>query len=106
MFARVENECRILTRHLAVLETIASNEPIGLVTLANRTRYPLSKVRYSVRVLEADGLVTANSCGIETTTAAAEWFSKHDTQIDAICDQLSNFRIKQAEYPTIVINGD
>lgn len=67
MFERVENELAILERHLQVLDAVADHEPVGLVTLTNRLSYPQHKVRYSLRVLEADDLVESTAAGAVTT---------------------------------------
>ena len=67
MFTRLENEVAILERHLRVLDAVRTDAPIEVTTLSSRLPDPANKVRYSVRVLEAENLVTSTNQGIAAT---------------------------------------
>jgi predicted transcriptional regulator len=54
---RLSNQVEKESRDLAILEAVIGNGPIGIVRLAEETGIPEHKVRYSLRMLENDGLV-------------------------------------------------
>ena len=63
----IETELDILKRHIDVLKTLQKNQPIGIIKLSEITNYPQHMVRYSLRILEQDGLVEPSSQGAVTT---------------------------------------
>jgi predicted transcriptional regulator len=63
----VSAELEMLRRHLIVLKHVVESEPIGILKLAEETKIPSHKVRYSLRVLEQEGLIAASAPGAVTT---------------------------------------
>jgi len=63
----IETEMEILKRHLKVLKTLKENQPMGIIKLSEQTKYPQHMVRYSLRILEQDGLIEPSSQGAVTT---------------------------------------
>jgi predicted transcriptional regulator len=64
---RLNSELELLRRHLAMLKMIKLNEPVGIIKLAELTKNPQHKVRYSLRVLEQEGLIKPTIAGAVTT---------------------------------------
>jgi predicted transcriptional regulator len=50
-------------RDLSILETVIEHGPIGIVRISEETGIPEHKVRYSLRMLEDDELVTPTPQG-------------------------------------------
>src|SRR4030042_896783 len=65
----IETELDILKRHIMVLETLKKNEPAGIIKLSELTQHPQHMVRYSLRILEQDGLIEPSPQGAITTDA-------------------------------------
>jgi len=65
--SKIESELELLERHVAMLKTIIDNEPIGIIRLSEMLNYPQHKVRYSLRILEQEGLVEPSPEGAMTT---------------------------------------
>lgn len=63
----IENELEILKRHINVLKTLQQNQPMGIIKLSELTNYPQHMVRYSLRILEQDGLIEPSPQGAVTT---------------------------------------
>ena len=63
----IETELEILRRHVNVLKTLQENQPMGIIKLAELTDYPQHMVRYSLRMLEHEGVVEPSSKGAVTT---------------------------------------
>jgi predicted transcriptional regulator len=65
--ATLEGEVSLLERHVAVLEAILRNEPIGIIRLSKLTGLEDYRVRYSLRMLEREGLIKPTPEGAVTT---------------------------------------
>ena len=63
----LETELDILKRHVDVLKTLRENQPMGIIKLSELTGYPQHMVRYSLRILEQDGLIEPYPQGAITT---------------------------------------
>ncbi len=63
----IETELDILKRHVHVLKTLQKNQPMGIIKLSELTGYPQHMVRYSLRILEQDGLIEPSPQGAVTT---------------------------------------
>ena len=65
----VESELDIIKRHVMVLKTLQENEPAGIIKLSELTDHPQHMVRYSLRILEQEGLIEPSPQGAVTTDA-------------------------------------
>lgn len=63
----VESNIDILNRHVAVLKTLQGKQPMGVTELSEITGYPEHKVRYSLQILEQEGLIEPSTQGAVTT---------------------------------------
>jgi len=67
LISKIELELEMLERHLLILKYVIGEEPIGIMKLAEMTGLPKHKVRYSLRVLEHEGLIGPSMHGAVTT---------------------------------------
>jgi len=79
----IETELDILKRHVNVLKTLKENQPMGIIKLSELTNYPQHMVRYSLRILEQDGLIEPSPQGAVTT-------DKVDESMNALKKTLNN----------------
>jgi len=79
---RLEREIDMLGRHLTVLKAVAREEPIGILKLADEVGFPKHKVRYSLRVLEHEGLIEPSSKGAITTKKAKNFIAQFEKLSD------------------------
>ena len=63
----IETELDILKRHVKVLKLLKENEPAGIIKLSELTKHPQHMVRYSLRILEQEGLIEPSPQGAVTT---------------------------------------
>lgn len=63
----IETELDILKRHIQVLKVLKENEPAGIIKLSELTKHPQHMVRYSLRILEQEGLIEPSPQGAVTT---------------------------------------
>jgi predicted transcriptional regulator len=65
-------ELDILKRHVHVLKVLQENEPAGIIKLSELTNHPQHMVRYSLRILEQEGLIEPSPQGAVTTDAVSK----------------------------------
>jgi predicted transcriptional regulator len=81
---KVSGELEMLRRHLIILKQVVENEPIGILKLAEETKIPSHKVRYSLRVLEHEGLIAASAPGAITTERTKPFLDDLDSLIEKL----------------------
>lgn len=81
---KVSGELEMLRRHLIILKQVVENEPIGILKLAEETKIPSHKVRYSLRILEHEGLIAASAPGAITTERTKPFLDDLDSFIEKI----------------------
>ncbi len=60
---KLESEMELVARHVRVLKTVVKNQPIGIIKLSQLLNEPEHKVRYSLRILEQEGLIDPSPGG-------------------------------------------
>ncbi len=63
----IDEEFELLERHISILRTVHGNQPIGLIRLSEMTGIPKHKVRYSLKLLEQEGIIRATQDGAVVT---------------------------------------
>ncbi len=67
----IKKEMKILERTIKLLGFIEKNQPVSINKLSQLSELPEHKVRYSLRMLQKEGLISPTSKGAVTT-------KKHD----------------------------
>lgn len=65
--SKMEVEIELLKRHVSVLQAIIGHQPIGILKLSELLNYPQHKIRYSLRILEQEGLIAPSPNGAVIT---------------------------------------
>jgi predicted transcriptional regulator len=63
LFDQAYTELELIDRHIRVLKIVAERGPIGILKLAEETGMQAHKVRYSLRILEQNGLIKPSPQG-------------------------------------------
>lgn len=93
MIDRLAEEVTRIERHLDILTRVIENEPIGIAKLANQGGYEHHKVRYSLRVLEEDGIIEPSDQGAITTEHTEGFVSELDERLTTLIDRLDAMKI-------------
>ncbi len=81
---RVQHELELLKRHIIVLKKVIDVGPIGILKLSLETGLPEHLVRYSLRVLEQQGLITPSTQGAVATKSSEEAYSQFKSELEKI----------------------
>lgn len=81
---RVQHELELLKRHIAILKKVMDSGPIGIMKLSSETGIPRHLVRYSLRVLEQQGLIAPSTQGAIATKSADEAYAELKSELEKI----------------------
>ena len=73
---RIRKDLDLLRRHVTLLNAVEENQPIGIIRLAKLSGYPQHHVRYTLRILEQEGLVRPSQEGAVITAKANRFREK------------------------------
>jgi predicted transcriptional regulator len=93
--SKIESEIELLERHVTMLKAIMEHEPIGIIRLSEQLNVPQHKVRYSLRILEQEGLIAPSPEGAITTEKLTLFFNdlrniltSMDETVNKLCTSL------------------
>ena len=86
------SDVKVLERHLKVLKAVMENEPIGIIKLSQKTGLPQHAVRYSLRVLEQEGLIEPSRSGAITTEKIHKTLGTIESTLDDLVTTLRDLK--------------
>jgi predicted transcriptional regulator len=89
-----EKELTLLSRHLEVLKTVKEKGPIGIIKLSQMTGQPQHMIRYSLRTLEKDGLITPSPNGAVVTDKIHDTLGTLDSTMDDFTTMVQDLKKK------------
>jgi len=81
IFDSVLEEIELIGRHIDMLKATKEMQPIGIIRLSEVLGIPKHKVRYSLRILEKEGLIIATNEGAMVS-------DKYDKFMNDVAEQL------------------
>lgn len=57
IFKELREDVETTKRHLMIIESLMKEQPAGIIKIAQATGIPEHKIRYSLRILERDGII-------------------------------------------------
>jgi predicted transcriptional regulator len=90
--SKVEAEVKLLQRHVTMLRAIVENQPIGIIRLSEMLNFPQHKVRYSLRILEQEGLIKPSPDGAITTDKLEGFLEYLKSMLDEVADTVQALR--------------
>ena len=57
----------LIERHIRVLKAVIEHQPVGIIKLSHMLNMPEHKIRYSLRLLEQEGIIEASPSGAKIT---------------------------------------
>lgn len=90
---RVRRDLDLLLRHTAVLRAVKENEPIGIKRLSDLLGHAPHQVRYTLRLLEEEGLIEPSPAGAVTTSKVRKFDIKLRTLADDLQRSVEELRL-------------
>ena len=88
------SELELISRHLLMLKAIKSNQPVGIIRLSEITGIPRHKVRYSLRLLEKDGLISATQEGAVVSDEYDDFILRLQSSLESAIAKANEIREK------------
>ncbi|MHB1507335.1 MAG: transcriptional regulator [Cuniculiplasma sp.] len=67
LFKKLMIDMEPVKRHVKIIKTLMSEQPSGIIKMSHATGIPVHKIRYSLRILENEGIVSPSSEGAMLT---------------------------------------
>ena len=89
-----EKELDLLCRHVDILKTVKEHGPIGIIRLSQMTGQPQHMIRYSLRTLEKDGIITPSPQGAVITDKIHETLGTLEATLDDFTTTMQDLKKK------------
>ena len=89
LMGSITDELDLLERHIRMLRTLRENEHLGIIRLSEQLKIPQHKIRYSLRMLEKEGLIKPTPEGAICTPEAEKFIFDLD---EAIADAIAHLK--------------
>ena len=95
---RIESELELLARNVDILERLSGAPPMGIIRLSEALHLPIHKVRYSLHLLEREGVIQPSADGAVVTDRSKEFWASLDTSLDRMNQLIAHLKERAAEY--------
>jgi predicted transcriptional regulator len=95
---RISEELELLARNVDILEQLSGRTPKGIIRLSEALHLPIHKVRYSLHLLEREGVIQPSADGAVVTDAAREFWSALDKSLDEMNRRVEHLKERAAAH--------
>ncbi len=102
LFREIKTDLETVKRHLSIIQTLLREQPVGIIKISHETGIPEHKIRYSLRVLEKEGLILPSREGailtpefLENKDAIADEARILTEQMNEMYHELKNSLVKK-----------
>ncbi|MCL1810927.1 MAG: hypothetical protein FWG41_01725 [Methanomassiliicoccaceae archaeon] len=92
LFDRAFEEIELIGRHIDMLKVTKEMQPIGIIRLSEVLNIPKHKVRYSLRLLEKEGLIIATNEGAMVSDKYEEFIGGVSGQFEDLIGRINRIR--------------
>jgi predicted transcriptional regulator len=95
---RIEEELDLLARNVDILEKLSRSPPIGIIRLSEALHLPIHKTRYSLHLLEREGVIQPSADGAVVTDKAQEFWASLNRSLDRMAAVIQHLKSRAAEH--------
>lgn len=95
---RIASELDLLARNVDILERLSGSPPMGIIRLSEALHLPIHKVRYSLHLLEREGVIQPSADGAVVTDRSKEFWATLDQSLDRMNTLIQHLKERAAEY--------
>lgn len=95
---RIASELDLLSRNVEILERLGDKNPLGIIRLSEALRLPIHKVRYSLHLLEREGVIQPSAEGAVLTDRARQFWTQLDESLDRMSALVQQLKQKASAH--------
>lgn len=95
---RIASELDLLSRNVEILERLGDKNPLGIIRLSEALRLPIHKVRYSLHLLEREGVIQPSAEGALLTDKARQFWTQLDESLDRMSTLVQQLKQKASAH--------
>ena len=95
---RIASELDLLSRNVEILERLGDKNPLGIIRLSEALRLPIHKVRYSLHLLEREGVIQPSAEGAVLTDKARQFWIQLDESLDRMSTLVQQLKQKASAH--------
>jgi predicted transcriptional regulator len=95
---RIEEELNLLARNVDILEKLAKSPPIGIIRLSEALHLPIHKTRYSLHLLEREGVIQPSADGAVVTDKSKEFWANLNLSLDRMTAVIQHLKARAVEH--------
>jgi predicted transcriptional regulator len=95
---RIASELDLLSRNVEILERLGDKNPLGIIRLSEALRLPIHKVRYSLHLLEREGVIQPSAEGAVLTDKARQFWKQLDESLDRMSALVQQLKQKASAH--------
>jgi predicted transcriptional regulator len=89
---RISSELDLLARNVDILERLSGSSPMGIIRLSEALHLPIHKVRYSLHLLEREGVIQPSADGAVVTERALVFWETLDHSLDHMSELIQHLK--------------
>jgi len=102
---RIEEELDLLQRNVDIVEKLSRSPPTGIIRLSEALHLPIHKTRYSLHLLEREGVIQPSADGAVVTDKAREFWENLDKSLDRMTVLVRHLKERVAEHDAHPVAG-
>ncbi len=95
---RISAELELLSRNVDILEQLSGRTPKGIIRLSEALHLPIHKVRYSLHLLEREGVIQPSADGAVVTDSARQFWESIDRSLDEMSRRIEHLKERAAAH--------
>jgi len=95
---RIVEELDLLARNVDIVEKLSKSPPTGIIRLSEALHLPIHKTRYSLHLLEREGVIQPSADGAVVTDKAREFWANLDRSLDRMTVLVRQLKERAAEH--------
>jgi predicted transcriptional regulator len=94
LFKELREDLETTKRHIEIIKSLMREQPSGIIRISQITGIPDHKIRYSLRILEKDGIIIPSKDGAIITP---EFVEEKDIILDEMRDIIKDMNALEEE---------
>ncbi|HXW67572.1 MAG TPA: hypothetical protein VEL82_06850 [Thermoplasmata archaeon] len=95
---RIEEELELLARNVEIVEKLSKSPPTGIIRLSEALHLPIHKTRYSLHLLEREGVIQPSADGAVVTERTREFWANLDRALERMAGVVRQLKSRAEEH--------